>query len=227
MNSIGYIITSYVPHHQGIVAMLLPSMLACGIKPEQIVFAVNGSAEPHSFVEHGIHYVFQTGNFYSRHFKPAIELTKGMGVTHWFAVNGTSKCGPRFRELVEGGFDPEADATVAGGLLPMVGGPGSGGRAINDLAMYRSDYLASKAQWLTDMEKATWRDLIFFCEGALYAMAPKQAQYPKIGWIGTGISDVYGRGTPRLTEYYDGIDWYRYKRNWGQMGLSQDYERSL
>lgn len=225
---VGYLVGSYVPHHQGIVAKLVPSMLACGIEPDQILFTVNGSGGAHRFVEHGIHYAFQTGGDFKSHFLPAVDLTAAMRVTHWFYINGTSLCGTKFRHLVESGFDPEADCTVAGGVLPMVGGPGSGGRAINDLGMYRADYLAKKAAWLEGVETATWEQLIYHWEGGLYAVAEKKASYPVTGWyMSEGPTDIYGRGTLRITEYYTGVDWYRYKRNYGQMGLSSNYERTL
>ena len=214
--SVGYLVGSHVIYSKPL-AILLESMVELNkIEPSKIAVVVNGSWKEHSFTECGIRYFYRQREFVS-HFAPLVnfELGESMGCSHWFYLNCTSRCGPRFRELVESGFRLDADATLAGSLLPITSSGGTDGRAINDLAMYRYDYLARDRDKINDMYHMGNNHAIW--EGILYAHAPKQAHYPRIDHIVSGPSDVYGAGTPRITEYYPGIDWYRYKKNWGQL----------
>lgn len=212
---IGYLVSSHVLQNHAIIPPLLSSMAACGIEPERIVVVVNGSGQPHDTRIAGVRFIFQQPEFAS-HFEPV--LTYDLPFTHLFYINGTSRCGPRFKFLVERGFDPEADATIAGALLPL-GNFGTEGRAINDLCMYRTDYLRGEAGLIAEMSRAggSTRYAIREMEGVLYAVAGKKAQYPTLGHTDSGPNDVYGTGTPRITEFYEGIDWYRFKKNHGQL----------
>lgn len=197
--------------------MLLESMINLnGIEPARIAVVVNGSWKEHWFIDNGIRFYFRQREFVS-HFAPLVnfELGEEMKCSHWFYLNCTSRCGPQFKELVEVGFNSEADATLAGSRIPITSSGGTDGRAINDLAMYRYDYLMRDRDKINHMDNMGSNHEIW--EGILYAHAPKQAHYPRIDHSISGPSDVYGAGTQRITEYYPGIDWYRYKKNWGQL----------
>lgn len=219
---IGYIITSHVAYQHAAVPMLLQGMFEQGIGGERVVVVVNGSAVQRQFRTRGVLYLFEQPEAQA-HLIPFVrDNIPGQfpGLTHWFFFNCTSQCGPRFRELVEGGYDPEADATLAGSLLHL-GKRGTEGRAINDLATYRADYLMQPetVAVINEMRHFTTFESVCEWEGLVYALAPKKAHYPNVGRQILGEpQDVYGTGTPRVTEYYPAVDWYRYKRNWGQMG---------
>lgn len=221
MIQIGYLVGSHVVYNHGALPELLSSMYRVGIDAKKIVVIVNGSSQPHEMNYWGSLFIFRKQEW-PPHFAPIVDLDLGtrMGVTHWFYLNCTSRCGPKFKELVEVGFNPDMDATAAGPLIP-VNTRGSGGRAINDLCMYRHDYLMSQKEEIHREESATSiSQLIVDCEGLLYALAPKQAQYPNHNSYNTLYppTDIYGTGVPRITEYFGAIDWYRFKKNWGQLG---------
>ena len=210
---IGYLISSHVAQNHVIIPPLLRDLGAQGIAPEQILVVVNGATTPHHLTVAGVRFVFQQLDFAS-HFAPVLDYKR---FSHWFFINGTSRCGPRFRELVEAGYDPEADVTRAGGLL-ILGKRGRTGRVINDLCMYRHDYLCRRRDIIREATETNQTQYaIEEVEGVLFALAERQASYPITSHTVDGPNDVYGTGTPRITEYYPGIDWYRYKKNWGQL----------
>jgi hypothetical protein len=216
---IGYLIGSHVAYQHNALPHLLNSILP-QIERDRIVIVVNGSAETREYQDgyNGLHWCFATQEAAS-HFNPiADHKWRSRGFTHWFYLNCTSWVGPDFRQLVESGFDPNAHATLAGGLLPIPrSGRGKQGRAINDLAMYRDDYLFSMRGEIAKMTDWRCDDGVFEWEGLLYALAPKQAHYPSLGHAVMGMHDLYNTGTMRIIEYYPGIDLFRAKSNWGQI----------
>jgi len=193
-------------------------MRDCGIPRERIVVVVNGALSKRKLIQDNTLYCFEPHDA-ACHFRPIVSdgIAEATGITHWFLVNGTSTCGSAFKDLVESGFDPDADATVAGTLLPLNDCGGRGGRAINDLAMYRHDYLVSQSEWI--LGKTEWRTQhdILNTEGWLYANAPKQAEYPNVSMQEQGTINRYGTDIERVVEYYPAIDWYRYKKNHGHL----------
>lgn len=214
--AVGYLVGSHVIYSKPL-AILLESMIALNkIEPSKIAVVVNGSWTEHAFMENGVRFYYRQREFVS-HFAPLVnfELGEVMDCSHWFYLNCTSRCGPRFKELVESGFNSDADATLAGSRLPITSSGGTDGRAINDIAMYRYDYLMQGRDKINDMYHMGNHHAIW--EGILYAHAPRQAHYPMIDYQSTGPTNIYGAGTPRITEYYPGIDWYRFKKNWGQL----------
>jgi len=130
--SVGYLIGSHVAYNHTCLPVLFNSMH--DIDSNRIVVVTNGSSVEHDFVQMGTRMIFRKPEA-SSHFIPVVEMDLGasMGITHWFYLNCTSRCGPRFKELVEGGFNPDADCTLAGAILPL-GSRGNDGRAMNDLA---------------------------------------------------------------------------------------------
>lgn len=212
---VGYLISSHVLQHHIATPPLLDSLLIAGVEPEQIVVHVNGSAQPHEQTCRGVRYVFQQPEFNSSF---EAVLLWDWGFTHWFAINGTSRAGMEFRKRVEKGFDAAADVTLAGSLL-ILGHRGSEGRAMNDLGMYRDDYLRGQADLIHEMSATNGSQYaIEEMEGVLYAVAQRRAKYPvRDVKVDMDARDIYQTGTPRITEYYPGIDWYRFKKNWGQL----------
>lgn len=222
---LGYLIGSHVAYQHKALPRLLTSMFAVGIPGKSIVVNVNGSASEHEVKCDGVSLFFTTGER-SQHAKIIVDfkLAERTGIEHWLQLNCTSECGPRFRELAEAGFDPDADATLAGDALNLGPSGGKWGRAINDLSVYRASYLATMRQQMEMWETADPEQHIVDLEGYLFAHAPIQAKYPRIGYMldRSKISDVYSTGVMRATEYYPGLDWYRFKKNFGQLGHS-DY----
>lgn len=221
---LGYLIGSHVAYQHAALPKLLDSMTAVGIDLASVVVHVNGSAKPRVCRLFGAWLFFHT----AEHASPFVSLLdhncrEKTGVEHWLFLNCVSKCGPRFRELAEAGFDPEADATLAGDALWKEAATGRLGPAINDLAVYRYGYLETQRPLIDAMEHASMRELIEWHEGRLFAMAPRQAAYPRCGYeLNRQGWDVYGSGHLRAMEYYPGLDLWRYKKNFGQIS-AEDY----
>lgn len=223
-NRIGYVVGSHVIYNHKALTILLESLIGLNqVDPACVVVAVNGARREHRFRESGVHFYFGTKEI-GCHLAPLVnyQLGRELGIDYWFYLNCTSRCGPRFKDLVESGYDPEADATVAGLLLSLSSTGGVDGRAVNDLAMYRYDYLMANRDKINSMETMSIPQAIEF-EGTLYAHAPRQAHYPNLSYtISPEAEDIYGTGTLRRTEYFPAIDWFRFKKNWGQMPPGYD-----
>lgn len=214
---VGYCIGSHVAQNHIATPILVDSMMQCLISPSRIVVVVNGSYAPHDMVCRGVRYLFrQQEDIHHLHYVVSENLGGKLGITHWFYLNCTSRCGLKFKELVESGFNPEDDAVCATNYILAIRGKGSDGRPINDLAMYRDDFLLSIGGELSEM-RCSGEHAIFDHEGLAWALAKKKSKYPNLSYLSTGPTDVYGTGTMRKTEYHGAIDWYRYKKNWGQM----------
>lgn len=215
---IAYLVGAHVASSHIILPRLIESMMECGISPSQILVTIAGAGKARNQIAGGVTYLLRQPDFLCS-FQPIVEEKWGerMGITHWFFLNGTSRCGSDFRRLVSDGANEEADVTIAGDILPLAS-MGSGGRAICDLALYRDEYLLSRKEIIfqTTLHNGTEKGVVEY-EGVLFALAPKKAKYPKVGHVVLGEGDFYGTGIMRRHEYYPGIDWHRYKRNHGQL----------
>ena len=215
---VGYIVATHVAYQKS-RAVLLASMAACGIEKERIAIASNGEDEHACRTEDGIVFCRQPGRFPCQ-FAPVVRYKLGavMGITHWFYLNCVSRCGPWFRQLVEAGFRPEVDATLASGYWL---GSAERDRANIDLAMYRDDFLMRIADFILSIKDMTYPDDM---EGAVFQQAATKAEYPQIGDETLGPPsgrDIYGEGVLRQTRYFPGVDLYRYVKNWGQFNGHQ------
>lgn len=218
---LGYLIGSHVAYIHKSLPRLLTSMFSLGIPGESIVVNVNGSKNDHAIRSDGVHLFLTTGErSYPAKVIVDYRMHEKLNIHYWLQLNCTSECGPQFRELSEAGFSLNADATLAGAALNLGSSGGKWGRAINDLAVYKADYLVGKRQememWDTEDTDLHISDL----EGYMFAHAPTQAAYPNHGYTldRNKLVDVYNTGVKRATEYYTAIDWFRYKKNFGQLG---------
>lgn len=213
MGRLGYLIGSHVVYQHGAVPILLASMIESGVSQESIVVIVAGSGIEHVAKEHGVRFFYVTGET-THPFRGWRRSEARHDFDYWFYLDSTSRCGPRFHELAEAGLNEHADATRAGVTLSLTHYGGTDGRAINNLAAYKTTYLES---YLTGQSILDSSDIN--AEGIVYAHAPKQAQYPNIGLVVGNVVDVYGTGVCRSEEYYTAVDLHRYKKNFGQLTI--------
>lgn len=227
---LGYIIGSHVVYGKA-VSRLLRSMSYSPIDLSSIIVQVNGSGVEHTQCIDGVRHYYMQGEVTS-HFLSMVkfEIGKELDIHYWMYLNCTSECGLKFKELAEAGFNPDADATLAGGVLPLAAcSECKHGRAINDLAVYRYEYLLSEMKSIEELGNANTHDIYHHWEGYLYGRAPVQAQYPKLDYhIDRGnLRDVYNTGILRATEYFAAVDLHRYKRNFGQLSDKPgEYDRA-
>lgn len=221
---IGYIIGSHVVYNHVALPILLDSMFNLnGIDRSAVVVTTNGSTREHDQAQAKTRYIFRKEDAAS-HFTPVVcmNLGKEMGITHWFYLDCTSRCGPRFRELVEGGFDRDADCTLAAVLIPLAS-RGSEGRAMNNLCMYSHEYLMAQKDEIMSQRDFSSSTSAVRLEGELFALAPRKARYPNLEYTIKAAADIYDTGTPRITEYHGAVDLFRFKKNWGQF-VGGEYE---
>lgn len=220
---IGYIIGSHVVYNHIALPILMDSMFSYGIDRSAVVVNTNGSTREHDHVHGKTRYIFSKEDAAS-HLTPIVSKDLGteMGITHWFYLDCTARCGPRFKELVESGFDPEADCTLAAVLIPLAS-RGSEGRAMNNMCMYSHAYLMAQKDEIMSQRDITSCPNAVHLEGELFAIAPKKARYPNLGYTVKEASDIYDSGTPRITEYHHAVDLFRFKKNWGQF-VGGEYE---
>lgn len=210
MSRIGYWIGSHVLHNH-IATVQLISTLVCNnkIEPERIAVLVNGAQRSYDQCVFGTHYFFRPADN-RHHLAYCAEEGWGakLGITHWFFLNCTSRAGQCFRYLVEAGFDPKAEATSATKYVLQ------GNRPINDLAMYSAAFL-ERIKTQVGHLVCSGKEAIDH-EGYIFSLAQTKTFYPKCDYQIKGMTDVYGTGLMRRTEYFPAVDLYRYKKNWGQ-----------
>lgn len=216
---IAYFVSCHFSYAPFTLPVLLPSLKECGIPPEDIFVVMCGCVREFDVVS-------TQGNFWyvnheSRNFCTFVEASSEKrehqlsGYTHMWALMDTCKAGPKFH-LITKDFDVNIDAIGAKAFI--------NNGCQTDLGAYKLEYLRRKRD---EGLMAAYRNceplanLVW--EGRTFAEATIKEFY---GGFPGGLvvldnhipKDVYGTGTPRITEYYNTIDLFKYKSNWGQFG---------
>lgn len=224
---IAYLISSHFSYAPMALPRLLDSMIASGVKPEQIFVVMCGCRR--EFDQRTTKGTFWYVNHESRNFCTFVEAVDErrrealQNFDHVFCLLDTSEVGPQFAELTNK-FDREWDAV---GVNPH----GSQERAQCDLAAYSLDHLRSIQHHIETFRNAhpsvNWE-----WEGRVFGEAERRTFYGREHWgplpknkggfehigkeVVAGPQDIYGTGSMRITEYYKYADMYRFKSNWGQ-----------
>lgn len=212
---VAYIVSSHFSYAPLTLPILLPSLLNSGVPSEDIFIVMCGCVR--EFDVKTTQGTFWYVNHESRNFCTFVEAIRDIRkdvmskYTHMWALMDTSKAGPKFFQLTSN-FDVNADAIGAKAF--------HNNGCQTDFAAYKLDYLHSKWSVIAAYKNCEpLANLIW--EGRMFAEATHKEWYG--GYPGgmdviAGPKDIYGTGVPRITEYYNTIDLYKYKSNWGQNG---------
>jgi hypothetical protein len=200
---IRYVISSNVRYESVTLPKLLGSMT--DINPFNILVVVGGADEPAEVMRNGVTFLYVQHNSFD--YTGLIEIVeREIPSDWWFWLHDTCQCGPRFRELVEGNFDPDKDMTA---LYATVHG-----YALCNLGMYRHSLLLQSKDYILSL-KGIDKHNACLNEGELYHREPgTKGIYPNSLLYHIGSSQVYRGEVPRLIEYYAAVDLYKFKANW-------------
>jgi hypothetical protein len=224
---IAYLISSHFSYAPMALPRLLDSMIASGVKPEQIFVVMCGCRR--EFDQRTTRGTFWYVNHESRNFCAFVEAVDErrrealQDFDHVFCLLDTSEVGPKFAAVTDD-FDREWDAV---GVNPH----GGEDRAQCDLAAYSLDHLRSIRHHIETFRNAH-SSVNWEWEGKVFGLAQRKWFYGREKWgpiartrtsyehigkqVVAGPLDVYGTGSMRITEYYKYADMFRFKSNWGQ-----------
>ena len=207
MKPLAYLVSSHFSYSPLALPILLESMRCCGIPAAHIFVIVCGCKR--EFDQRGPDCTFWFVNHESRNFCTFIEAVNPARTDslspfdHVFCLLDTCKAGPKFAEL-SSKFDRNLDACAA-----------------NPHTTERLAHLRSMAETIETFRNAP-SVVNLDWEGRVFQKAPNRAFYRGDSWdemqVVCGPEDVYGTGTPRITEHYRAVDLIHFKSNWGQYG---------
>lgn len=201
---IGYLIASNHYYVDVAVPKLLESMKY--ISPEDItvsisrVFPKSENRVYYETVIGGIEYL--SNNLYCFEYSAIIDLLERRPHKYdWvFLLHDTCEVGPNFEKLTKL-FPRECDICWVS-------------RGVNNFAMYRVNYLHQCYDYFKSLEDIDKENAITN-EGYIYRnYLHKKAEYHSPDPIVKYQKDIYKTGTDRITEYFRGVDLYKYKSNW-------------
>lgn len=195
--------------------VLIESLINCGIEKDIIHVFNAGFDESKTESIDGITYHYLTQNSYE--YSPLIEIVeKEMESDYWFLIHDTCKVGPRFKELLYNIPDNKPDKLALKKKPAM------------SMGSYRYDFLLSVKERLLSIKNTDyshnslmqWKrwgvpneDFILWMTG------PEPVLYNNNNnWSIVAYENWYGTNTTRRTEYYESLDLYKNKSNWGQTG---------
>lgn len=193
--------------------ILINSLLDAGINKKDIFIFNSGFPENKSEIIDGIQHYYLNQNSYE--YSPLIEIVSmELESDYWFLIHDTCKVGPKFKELLYNIPDnlPEKLALKTWPAMSM--------------GSYRYDYLLSikhiilpiKNENLSFDSLMEWKNWGVPNEDyILWKTHPEPIVYNNnSNWIVIDYENWYNTGTVRRTEYYESLDLYKNKSNWGE-----------
>jgi hypothetical protein len=198
--------------------VLIPSLLDCGIESDQIIVIEGGNNyREHFNNKYSVEYYKTNHNSFD--YTALIDIVEyNIESDYYFNIHDTCKVGSKFLSLVQNSdfnFNKIAlyhnnmnGASMSMGLINY-----------NYLMQHKQLILSFKNTDYThqglkrakrnavDVEDSLFWKLDDVLCGA-YARGNDR--------IDLGVQTPYGTNTPRITEYYEPIDLFKYKANWGQ-----------
>lgn len=212
---IAYMVSSHFSYAPFTLPIILPSLLNCGISAEDIFVVMCGCKREFDVKTTQGHFWYVDHE--SRNFCTFVEAIRDIRVpllkeyTHMWALLDTCKAGENFYKLTSD-IDVNADAVGAKAF--------HNNGCQTDLAAYKIEYLHSKWSVIAAYKNCEpLANLVW--EGRMFAEATHKewyGGYPGGLQVLEAPKDIYGTGTMRITEYYNTVDLYKYKSNWGQNG---------
>jgi hypothetical protein len=209
-------IASSINFYQKSLHVIIPSLIECGIKKEDIhVFIAGWGSEGRQDNEGMTFYQLEHNSY---EYSPLIEIVdKELKADYWFLIHDTCKVGPKFKKLIYN-IPKNRPEKVAMRPTPSM-----------SIGAYRYDYLMSCKDQLmnirnTDLSVESLKKWKYWGVDAedyiLWKTSPDPAVYDGFGEEDKhhilGYENWYGTNTTRMIEYHPALDLYKNKSNWGQ-----------
>ncbi len=220
MKPIAYLISSHFSYCTLALPQLLKSMREAGVPKEDIFVVLSGCKR--EFEQVGPDCTFWYVGHESRNFATYVEAVNPWRhnalerFDHMFHLTDTCLVLPDFYKLSMT-FNRNLDAV---GATPFMGPQ----LAQTEFGAYKLDYLHGRAPMINKIYRNVTHDDNVDYEGRMFGLADpaKRAFYSGTNdekcVVINGPMDIYGTGTPRITERYTAVELLHFKSNWGQHG---------
>ena len=203
----------FAPHT---IPVIIPSLLAAGIKQEEILIVNGGHLVDASTSYKGVPMLLRQQNSFE--YTPLIEIVEQtLESEYWFLLHDTCTAGPLFKQLA---YKPpvEAPEKVAMKRTPSM-----------SIGLYRYDYLTAHKERLVAIKnmdsspEALQRWKQWGVPNEDYILwkledVPCHVYHPDLHgpdeWNYQGHADSYGTGMQRRIEYFPQLDLSKAKSNW-------------
>lgn len=196
--------------------VVIDSLLAVGIEKSDIHVFNAGFDEPRVDIVDDITHHFLNHNSYE--YSPLIDIVENqIESEYWFLIHDTCKVGPDFKKLLYN-IPPDKPEKIALKHFPAM-----------SIGTYKYSYLLSVRDKLLGIKNTdysfdsmqNWKKWGVPNEDyILWQTLPQPQVYPGINGVSqytvTDHENWYNTGTARRTEYYQPLDIYKNKSNWGQ-----------
>lgn len=201
----------FAPHT---LPVIIPSLLACGIRKQDILVVIGGSSSRRMACIDGIDYLTTVQNSFE--YTPLIEVVEHFMVSpFWFLLHDTCIAGPSFNKLVH---QPPVGEKVAMKHSPSM-----------SIGLYQGEYLLRHRERLLAIKNLDnsaeslqqWKQWGVPNEDyMLWKLQDTTTHlyHPELHgqdeWNYQGHADLYGTGMPRRIEYFPQLDLKKAKSNW-------------
>lgn len=216
--TIKFCIPTCKTHSPGTIDVIVPSLISCGIIPTDII-VVEGGNELREYTKnkYGIQYIKTNHNSFD--YTAFIDIVENTIETDFiFNIHDTCKVGMQFLNLVNKAnfsllktalyHNTYNGASMAMGLInyqylmlhkQLI-------QSFKNIDYSSQGLKQAKYKAVTIEDKLFWELKDVECGKFAQGLDRKEI----------GTESPYQTGTPRLVEYYETLDLYKYKANWGQ-----------
>lgn len=209
-------IASSLGYYKKTLPILLPTLIESGVEKERIHIFISGSHKHNKEVIDGYQYYFV--NYNSFEYTPLIYIVENnMENQYWFLLHDTCKVGKNFNKLLHN-IPAHLPNTITLKKSPSM-----------SIASYKYSFLKSQEKELlsiknTDYSEASiqkWKKWGVPNEDFIPRKDPTRAIYNNWSWhTVSGNDNWYGTKETRKVEYYNSLDLFKSKANWGQTNNS-------
>lgn len=195
--------------------IVVQSLMDVGIEPEDIHVFIAGYDNYSFEVINKINYHKLDHNSYE--YSPLIEIVnRELQSEYWFLIHDTCKVGPKFKQLLYDIPHPKPHKMALRSKPSM------------SIGLYSYDYLMTLKEQLSTIRNTDYSEESMMKwklwgvpneDWILWLHEPAPIIYG--GVVACEVVDHdnwYGTGITRRTEYYQSLDLYKNKSNWGQTG---------
>jgi len=193
--------------------VIIPSLLDAGIESKDIFVFNSGFDKFEVEVINDITHYFLDHNSYE--YSPLIEICdKELSSEYWFLIHDTCKVGPRFKELLYNipNSNPEKISLKSTPAMSI------GLYSYTYLLTVKTKLLQIKNTDYSENSLRNWKNWGVHNEDyILWKTHPSPLIYNNNNnWTVVDYNNWYNTNTVRRTEYYESLDLYKNKSNWGQ-----------
>lgn len=191
-----FAVSTNINYYQHTVPPLIKSLTQIGVPASDILVVVGGGNDAYYEMGEVMHRFVRHNSF--DHTALIEVLEQGHISDYWFLMHDTCVVGPRFLHAATQSREAIGyNCVCPEGWLNM--------------GLFASWFLEEARSYILSLKNCSKNRAIM--SEKMYARMTDTDYYEKVPPQYSGISDVYGTGTPRRTVYYAGCDLYKHQAN--------------